>query len=210
MKHYFGYGVLALIALAALYWLHRQEVALAIAAERAKTQDKIIQSSQAAIASIEQARQLAIADLEAERKKPATVETIIKQLPAPLPTGSELKVESRPAGPDAPAPQVVLSGDAQTNLNFIRDQLLDHRECDVNLGACNQKLTEQGKELIAAVNQRDIWKQAAQGGSKTHRMVKMLKVIGCAGGGAALGSLWKARGAAIGGAAGAGACEVIF
>jgi len=75
----------------------------------------------------------------------------------------------------------------------------------VNLGACNQKLTEQGKELIAAVNQRDIWKRAAQGGSKTHRMVKMLKVIGCAGGGAALGSLWKARGAAIGGAAGAGA-----
>ena len=217
MKHYFGYGVLALIALAALYWLHSQEVALAIAAERAKTQDKIIQSSQAAIASIEQARQQAIADLEAERKKPATVETIVKQLAGlsgprglgstSLPTGSAVKVEQLP---DAPAPQVVLSGDAQTNLNFIRDQLLDHRECDVNLAACDQKLTEQGKELIAAVNQRDIWKQAAQGGSKTHRMVKMLKVIGCAGGGAALGSLWKARGAAIGGAAGAGACEVIF
>src|SRR5260370_25413562 len=110
----------------AVLGFRRQEVGLVGAGECAKTQDKIIQSSQAAIASIEQARQQAIADLEAERKKPATVETIVKQLAGlsgpggtgstSLPTGSAVKVEQLP---DAPAPQVVLSGDAQTNLNFI-------------------------------------------------------------------------------------------
>lgn len=193
MKHWIAYGILALVVLAALYWVHRQEVALAVAQEHVKSLD-------AAVAAAEQARQKAIADLEAERAKPATIQTVTKFLPAPLPKGSEVKIEQLP---DAPTPQLVVSGDAQANLQAIQDMEIKHLECDTNLAACNQKLTAETQKAAT-------WEQTAKGGSKTHRFMKVLKVVGCAGGGAALGSLWKAKGAAIGGAAGAAGCELLF
>lgn len=76
---------------------------------------------------------------------------------------------------------------------------------------CQQDVTDTQTKLDLAIKQRDEWKVAAKGGSKWHRFGKALKVIGCAGGGAAIGSLsqQKQMGAAIGAAAGAGICSVL-
>jgi len=207
MKHYLGYGSLIFAILAGFYLWHKSEVAVARAEERAKAQEAIVQQARDSIAASEKARTQAIADLEVERTKPATVQTVLKYLPAPLPQGSEVKIEKLP---DAPAPQLVLSGDAMKNLQAIQDMEIVHKECEVNLKSCTEKQAAQDQQIKALTAERDTWKQTAQGGSKLHRFGKALKVIGCASGGAALGSLWKTRGAAIGGATGAAACEVIF
>jgi hypothetical protein len=208
MKHYLGYS-LAVAALAIAFYLwHKSELAVARAEERAAAQQQIAKNAQDTIAKIEQDRKQAIADLEAERKKPATVQTVTKFLPAPLPPGSEVKIEQLP---DAPKPQLVVTGDAQANLQTIQNMEIAHLECDKNLRSCRDTVTQKDNVIAALSKERDTWKETAKGGSKTHRLVKALKVIGCAGGGAALGSvIGKTRGAAIGGAAGAGTCSVFF
>lgn len=196
----------ALILLAFYLW-HKNQLGLAAALERVKAQDAVIERANQAIAESEKKRAQAVADLETVRSKPATVQTVTKYLPAPLPAGSEVKIETLP---DAPAPQIVVSGDAQANLQALVNMELQHRECDANLASCSEKLAAEQQKEQAIAKQRDDWQQTARGGSKWQRFGKALKVIGCAGGGAALGSIWKAKGAAIGGAAGAAACEVAF
>lgn len=176
--------------------------------ERVKSQETLIQSAKEAVVATEKARKQAISELEAARSRPATVQTVNRYLPGQLPAGSELKVEKLP---DAPAPQIVLTGDADKNLAAIQDMEVAHRECDVNLKSCHEESEAYQQQIGAVIKQRDAWKETAKGGSKMRRFAKALKVVGCAGGGAALGSLsGKARGAAIGGAAGAGVCQMLF
>ena len=75
----------------------------------------------------------------------------------------------------------------------------------VQLGACTKTLdlqkqitTEKDTEITVLKRKPSFW----------HRLGKALKIIGCAGAGAAIGGLTKsASGAAIGGAAGAGLCQ---
>ncbi len=190
-KHAILYPILALCLLACGVWIAKQEIAQARAEERSKAHEDSIKQ-------IEQQRQEFISQLEAERKKPATVQTVTKFLPSPLAVGSEIKVEQLP---DSPVPQLVVTGDAQKNLQAIQSMEIDHQECKQNLDAC-VKEKEQFKE-----NAKN-WESAAKGGSKMHRFMKALKVVGCAGGGAAIGSLAKWKGAAIGGAAGAATCSI--
>lgn len=208
MKHYVGYAILAAVLAAGFYLWHTSEVAMARSEERVKAQDAAIQSAKEAIAASEKAREQAISDLEAARSKPATVQTVTKYLPVPLPAGSEVRVEKLA---DAPAPEIVLSGDAEKNLQAIQEMEIAHKECDVNLKSCSEKSAADQQQIAGLGRERDAWKETARGGSKMHRFGKALKVMGCAGGGAALGSLLgKTRGAAIGGAAGVGACQVLF
>jgi hypothetical protein len=190
-KHHILYPLLAIALLACGVWIAKQEIANARAEERSK-------ASQDAIKQIEQVRQQKDAELEAVRNKPATIQTVTKFLPAPLAVGSELKVETLP---DSPVPQLVVTGDAQANLKAIQDMEISHLKCDNDLQACGK---EKEQYKLNAQN----WESAAKGGSKVHRFIKVLKVVGCAGGGAAIGSLAKWKGAAIGGAAGAATCSI--
>jgi hypothetical protein len=208
MKHYLGYSFAVAALVAAFYLWHKSELAVARAEERAAAQQQIAKNAQETITKIERDRQEAVVALEAERKKPATVQTVTKFLPAPLPAGSEVKIEQLP---DAPKPQLVVTGDAQANLQAIQNMEIAHLECEKNLLSCRDIVTQKDSVIAAVSKERDTWKETAKGGSKTHRFVRTLKVIGCAGGGAALGSvIGKTRGAAIGGAVGGGTCSVFF
>jgi len=213
VKHYFGYSALVVavvvLVMAGFYLWHKSELAIARTEERVRAQDAVIQQARDAIAESEKKRAQAIADLDAARNKPATVQTVVKYLPAPLPEGSEVKTEQLP---DAPGTQIVLSGDPQANLQALLNMELAHKECEINLQSCSEKLTAEEQKEQAATKQRDEWQKAARGGSKWHRLGKAVKVSLCAGTGAGLGFLAKQKstGAAIGGAVGAAACEVVF
>jgi hypothetical protein len=208
MRHYVGYGILAGSLLTAFYLWHKSEMAIARSEERLQSQEATIQSAKEAVAASEKVRAQAIAELEAARSRPATVQTVTKNLPGLLPAGSELKIEKLP---DAPGPQIVLTGDADKNLQAIQDMEIAHKECDVNLKSCGEESAAYRQQIDALTKERDVWKETAKGGSRLHRLGKAMKVVGCAGGGAALGALLgKTRGAAVGGAVGAGACQVIF
>ena len=190
-KHHILYPLLIIGLLACGVWIAKQEIANARAEERDKAHQETIQQ-------IKQARDDFDAQLQAVKNKPATVETVTKYLPLPLPPKSEIKVETLP---DAPLPQLVLTGDAQENLNAIRDMEVAHLKCDNDLTAC-------GKERDQWKLNSQNWESAAKGGSKMHRFLKVLKVTGCAAGGAALGSLAGHKGAAIGSGAGVVTCSI--
>lgn len=191
-KHHFLYPILALCLLACGVWIAKQEIAQARAEERSKAHEDSIKQ-------IEQVRLAKDAELEAARNKPATVQTVTKYLPLPLPAKSEIKLETLP---DSPLPQIVLTGDAQENLKAIQNMEIAHLKCDNDLQACTK-----GKDEWKGNSQN--WENAAKGGSKMHRFFKVLKVVGCAGGGAAIGSIGKWKGAAIGAAAGAATCSIL-
>lgn len=190
-KHHILYPLLAVLLLACGVWIARQEIATARAEERSKAHEDTIKQ-------IEDVRKAKDAELDAARSKPATVQTITKYLPMPLPPKSEIKLETLP---DSPTPQIVLTGDPDANLKAIQNMEIDHLKCDNDLVACTKE-RDQWKD-----NSQN-WETTAKGGSKVHRFLKVLKVVGCAGGGAAVGSLGKWKGAAIGGAAGAATCSI--
>lgn len=192
--HHFLYPILALCLLACGVWIAKQEIAQARAEERSKAHEDSIKQ-------IEQVRLAKDAELEAARNKPATVQTVTKYLPLPLPAKSEIKLETLP---DSPLPQIVLTGDAQENLKAIQNMEIAHLKCANDLIACKADY-----KLMTA--DRDNWKDSAKGGSKWHRAVKELKCLGVLGGGAGLGSVlggWK--GAAIGGVTGEAACKIFW
>lgn len=155
----------------------------------------------------------AVTALEVERAKPATIQTVTKFVSVPMPNGSTFEFKpglTNPAG-TIQSGDLVLHGDPKQNLQWIQDMEIKHQECDTNLSACAADkilAASQFKEMTA---DRDNWKDTAKGGSKWTRFVKGLKVVGCAGGGAALGSLMgKTKGAAIGAVAAGSACQVFF
>lgn len=192
--HHFLYPILALCLLACGVWIARQEIAQARAEERSKAHEDSIKQ-------IEQVRKDRDAELEAARNKPATVQTVTKYLPLPLPAKSEIRLETLP---DSPLPQIVLTGDAQENLKAIQNMEIAHLKCDNDLQACS-------KEKDEWKGNSQNWENAAKGGSKWHRAVKELKCLGVLGGGAGLGSVlggWK--GAAIGGVTGEAACKIFW
>ena len=198
MKHYIGYGLLLLALVAAGVYIARQEIAKARAEERDK-------ASKDTIAQIEKARQDFNAKLDAVQKQPATVQTVTKYVAVPLPPKSEVKIETPLPTPETPNPQsyIALTGDVQTNLDWIRDMEIGHLKCDNDLLACSK---ERDQWKLDSQN----WENTAKGGSKWTRAVKILKCAGVAGGGAAVGSFWGSRGAAIGGAAGSAGCAIFW
>lgn len=190
-KHHILYPLLGLALLLCGVWIAKQEIAQARTEERSKAHEDTIKQ-------IEDVRKAKDKELEDARNKPATVQTVTKFMPAPLSVGSELKIETLP---DSPVPQLVVTGDAQKNLQAIQDMEIAHLKCNNDLGACTK---ERNQWKMNSEN----WETTAKGGSKTHRFFKVLKVVGCAGGGAAAGSFFKWKGAAIGGAAGAATCSI--
>lgn len=113
---------------------------------------------QAQIDSAGKAEQKANAALEIERKKPATVQTVTKYLPIPLPG----KVEVQEV---AGTPMLTVSGDPQANLNAIQDMELKCKECDNSLAARNEQNADLAKQLALSDQNAKNWQKAAQHGS---------------------------------------------
>lgn len=204
-KHHIFYPLLGLALLLCGVWIAKQEIAQARAEERSKAHEdnqKVLDEQKK---QNDAQLKVELDQLEAARKKPATIQTITKFLPAPLSVGSEVKIENLP---DSPVPQLVVTGDAQKNLQAIQGMEIAHLECDRNLDTCRKNAVIADNKFKEMTADRDNWEQTAKGGSKTHRFFKVLKVVGCAGGGAAIGSLAKWKGAAVGAAAGAATCSI--
>lgn len=220
-KHYLFYGALIVAALALSALWVRGLIANARAEEQSKAHAANMQYMQQQKDAADKATAAAVSALEAEKSKPATIGTVTKYLPAPPPSGSSIEVrkptvddKGMPCSPDLCPPdqgEVVLKGNTQDNLNWIRDMEISHQQCDAKLDGCKKDAAIAADQLKQMTADRDTWKQTAQGGSKWKRFTKGLKVIGCAGGGAAIGALTaKTKGAAIGGAAGAAGCQIFW
>jgi hypothetical protein len=192
--HHFLYPVLIMAGLALAVVAVRGMISNARAEERSiahADKEKDLQAQRDAVAT--QAK-TAVAALEIERAKPATIQTVTKFVSVPMPNGSELKMVT-PAAQPCPSgncvdaqPFLQLQGDAQKNLQWIQDMEIKHQECDTNLSACAADKILAASQLKEMTADRDNWKYTASGGSKWTRFVKGLKVVGCAGGAVAGGS----------------------
>lgn len=107
------------------------------------------------------AEQAANQALEAERSRPATVQTVTKFLPAPLPNGSEIGIQTSPEG----KPQLVVTGDPQANLNAIQDMEIKCLECTNSLAARNAQFADLQKQLTLSEQNAKNWEKSA--GRKT-------------------------------------------
>ena len=126
MKHYIGYGLaLAALALALGAWLRAHD-AYKDADSQAKLLSVYLKQKQAEIDAAGEREKKALSDLEAERKKPATVQTVTKLLPMPLPGTVEVQKVND-------VPTLTVTGDPQANLNAIRDMEVQCAECKVSL-----------------------------------------------------------------------------
>jgi hypothetical protein len=118
-----------------------------------------------------------LATLEKTRQTPATAselvtgaDTIIPNLPAPL------QVTTAPANPDLPtAPptqQIVIP---EADFKSIRDQELICEENAAKLNACQSNEASLGQQIKLTEQQRDEWKDTANGGSMWHRALGAAK-----------------------------------
>jgi hypothetical protein len=205
-QHHVLYPVLGLALLACGVWLFRQEISVAKAEQRSEDS----QERQKAIDAERKANKAQLKDaldkLAAVKAKPATIQTVTKYLPLPLPGGSQVAIE--PAqGSDKPE-QIALTGDVQTNLDWIKDMEISHAECDAKLGSCQKDVTFAGQKLTEMTKDRDNWEDTAK--NKTHGFVNHVKRAGkCAwkpAVGALIGSAWGWKGATIGAGTGGVIC----
>lgn len=140
---------------------------------------------QAKIDAAGKAEKDALSSLEAERKKPATVATVTKWLPLPLPG----KVDIQPVNG---MPTLTVSGDPQANLQAIQDMEIKCAECDASLKTRNAQYSDLQKQLELSKQNAANWEKAA--GHKTGFWAKAQEWgirIGFAGGGFLAGKVMK-------------------
>jgi hypothetical protein len=132
--------------------------------DRQKEKDTTIQeikqqAAQEKIAAIETLRQQQLADLMALAARPATVQTITdpRLLQGQIPTGSSVAVEKGADGKD----QVVIKGDAQGNLNFIRDYEAKCGTCEIDLTAANNTAAQNKIMIDSLTKERNDFKALA-------------------------------------------------
>jgi len=127
----------------------------------------------------------AIADLETERKKPATVETVTKWLPYPIPG----KIDVQPVNG---VPTLTVSGDPAANLQAIQDMEIKCLECQTRLKSRDEQYSDLQKQLALSEQNAKNWERAA--GHKTGFWAKAKDWgirIGFAAGGYAAGRLGR-------------------
>lgn len=150
--HHLLYPLLAVVILAgAAFAFHeyqlRKDQEQRVAVEEARQQE-----SAQRVRDIEAARQEGIAALEAERRRPATVETVTKYVK--IPGGFEVV----DAGAGQPA-HIEISGDPQKNLDALTQFGIDCAEASVNLGACQKTAAEHTTQIQSLVAERDTLKK---------------------------------------------------
>jgi hypothetical protein len=84
--------------------------------------------------------------------------------------------------------------------------------CDADqksLAACKQDMADNSAALAAQKSETEVWKQAAKGGTKMHRFLKVVKCAVTAGAGAAvMSAAGQSKWAGIGAAAGVVGCQL--
>jgi hypothetical protein len=96
--------------------------------------------------------------LETERKKPATVQTVMKFIPMPGP------IQYVPATPLEPA-HIEITGDPQQNLDALQNFGIGCQECRNSLDARNTQYADLQKQLQLSDQNAKNWEKAARKGS---------------------------------------------
>jgi hypothetical protein len=188
-----GYIVIVAVVLFAGRLYLQEHDARVRAEDTVKTAQTAIQGLQKQQSAVAQTAKVEVTVLQ---KEAAAVKTAPDALAA-LPNVTDRPLNAEPV-PDAPSK---VSVDAVP----LFQELSICKQCGVNLDAKTKELDIE--KQIAAEKDVQIAALKKRPGFMT-RVVKGLKVVGCAAGGAAAGSLAGGKGAAIGAAAGAGVCQM--
>lgn len=128
------------------------------------------------------AEQAANQALEAERRKPATIQTVTKYIPLPGP----IQIQQEQGKP----PELVISGDAQKNLDALQNFGIECQECKNSLAARNSQFADLQKQLAISEQNAKNWEKAAHKGTGFWARSKEWGIrLAFAGGGYAAGRL---------------------
>lgn len=211
--------VTALLAGGAVYGakaFHDEQMARQHAEDQQKASEEIIKAKDQAIADRDKQFQQysasidqQIAALKNAKQATAVLQPIILPQGGAAPatvTKSELPASIQSTLPGAPNTNYTLFSDDQM-VNLGKFKL----ECDkttAGLTTCQADKADLEAKFNAKTLEATKWEEAAKGGTRVQRFLKIAVPVGCAGAGAALGSVWKAKGAFIGAATGGTGCAL--
>lgn len=205
----FGVAVVALGLLGRL-WLNehdariRGEAAVSAAKQVIDSKDQAIKDRDALAQRDRAANKAQIAGVKSPEQAKRVLEPLLGPLASPTPP---------PSLPDAPAVkpapgQYLLSQDQMVGLAKFK---LACDQSAADLGTCSADLKDTKDKLAVKDKEVKDLQTEVKGGSVLHRFGKALRVVGCAGLGSGVGALvGGVKGAAIGGAGGAGACQIFW
>lgn len=173
------------LILAGWSWFRSHEALRdALAQQDVLKQEK--QDLQGRIEAAGKAEKAANQALEAERRKPATVETVTHYLPVTLPGKIEIVHDA------TGSPVLAVSGDVQANLNAIQDMEIKCLECQNSLKARTDQYSDLQKQLAISEQNAENWKKAAGKGQGFWARTKEWGIrAGFAAGGYAAGRVMK-------------------
>jgi hypothetical protein len=212
--------LLMVVIAGALFWREsiNQGEARAVAEKVAKAKQELIDQKDKEARQRDEDYKAQLADLDRRARAVKTVQdarrVIVEHSPeitdkdaVVVPTDTLTKEVQDKLPPDAKE-AIILSPKAQ--MKIAQEQL----ECDkdrLSLKKCAADLAGKDVQLTAAMQQRDEYQRALEGGTKFERVKKSLASGACAGVGAAVGAMGgknKATGAAVGAFAGVVACKL--
>jgi hypothetical protein len=210
-KHHFLYpALIAIILLFIGFWV--QEKIANVKAQAIEDAQKQVQAeAQKRIDDREKQFDMERKQLLDKIKAVKTPQQAITALPSVVELPKP--IEMLPDAPSANGGSGQVSGGAVIPTESIKplfDRLATCKLTESGLTQCQADKKDMQIQLDAANVEAHQWKLAAKGGTKWHKFGKALKVIACAGGGAAIGSFsqQKQMGAAIGAAGGAAVCSI--
>lgn len=180
------------------------------------------------IAKIQQDEKASLAAIDAKFEKAQSPQDVAKIVASLMQLKQPITFVTPPSTPENPHPSPVAQISTEDTPQ-VKAYVQACEECKVKLTSAAQQLDEAKKsaqnfedqlnlkELTIQSQNEQItkWKNAANGGSKWQKFGRALKVVGCAAGGAALGSLaggsqpqQRAIGGGIGGGTGAVLCSL--
>jgi hypothetical protein len=180
------------LAIAAVSWFRSHEALRDALAQKDMIQHQT-SDLQAQINAAGQSEKKALADLEDARNKPATVQTVTKYLPAPLPSGSAIEAVPQDASNfKVSSGDLVLHGDPQTNLNWVQGMELSCQECKTSLEARETQYADLQKQFALSEQNAKNWQKAAGANSGFWNRAKEWGIrTGFAAGGYAAGKVMK-------------------
>jgi hypothetical protein len=209
-------GILALIVLIMVVEQWGNDKSLLAVANAAKVNAALtIKQQQTVIDNLEKGikERDAAAQVEVAKYEPARHVKTAKEAVAVLPELITLPEQPKEVTDLPNAPSVFKVGDfvwTPAAMIVNTQRLAECKQHDVLLAACQVDTKDLRGELVASKLKFDAevevaknFEVAAKGGTKVHRVLKVLKPVGCAAAGAAAGSLYKNK--TIGASVGAGA-----
>ncbi len=201
-KHKALLGVIVLMvgAAAGKYWLDAHDRIL-----EAKAANGAIEKQRAADkAELDAALKQLQAEKDAIKTSADTVRVINKYIPLPVPVHIDTS--------DSPLPQSLKDlPNAPPNKPIVipAEDVVPAGKAVVACEECKANLAASQKDVQALQSENANLQKALKGGSWLHRLGKQVKVIACAGAGAAAGGTQGSKGAAIGAVGGAVVCSLL-